>query len=56
MLIPQYWAEARVQHRSPNRGTQVTLRRFGWSELSQADAQQMADLIEQKIEAARRVA
>ena len=43
MLIPQYWAEARVQHRSPNRGTQVTLRRFGWSELSQADAQQMAE-------------
>lgn len=41
MLIPQYWAEAREKHRSRTR--QITVRRFGWSEISQADAQAMAD-------------
>lgn len=41
MLIPQYWAEGRVQSRTPDR--QVTIRRFGWSDVSQADAQALAD-------------
>lgn len=41
MIVPQYWAEARVQHRAE--GRQVTLRRFGWSDESQAHAQAHAD-------------
>jgi hypothetical protein len=40
MIVPQYWAEARVQHREP--GRQVTVRRFGWSDQSQDDAEAMA--------------
>lgn len=42
MIVPQYWAEARLQHRERKR--QVTVRRFGWSdeslEAAQAHAQQ----------------
>jgi hypothetical protein len=41
MIVPQFWAEARVQQRLPDR--QVTVRRFGWSDLSQEDAQSMAE-------------
>lgn len=41
MLIPRYWAEGRVQSRRDRK--QVTVRRFGWSDVSQADAQAMAD-------------
>jgi len=41
MIVPQYWAESRVQHRQA--GRQITLRRFGWSDVSQADAQALAD-------------
>jgi len=41
MLIPEFWAESRARHRSKNR--QITVRRFGWSEASQAEAQAMAD-------------
>jgi hypothetical protein len=41
VIVPRHWAEARVQHREP--GRQVTVRRFGWSDASQADAQRMAD-------------
>lgn len=41
MIVPQYWAEARLQHRDKRR--QVTVRRFGWSDVSQADAQANAD-------------
>ena len=41
MIVPQYWAEARVQHKQ--RGRQITLRRFGWSDETQADAQANAD-------------
>lgn len=41
MIVPQYWAEARLQHRERNK--QVTVRRFGWSddslEAAQAHAQ-----------------
>lgn len=41
MIVPQFWAEARVQHRKKDR--QVTIRRFGWSDASQAEAQAAAD-------------
>jgi hypothetical protein len=41
MLVPKYWAEGRVQHRAGRK--QVTVRRYGWSDLSQADAQANAD-------------
>ena len=41
MLVPKYWAEGRVQHRQ--KGKQVTIRRYGWSDASQADAQANAD-------------
>jgi hypothetical protein len=41
MIVPQYWAEGRVQHRQDKR--QVTVRRFGWSDASQEEAQRNAD-------------
>jgi len=41
MIVPQYWAEGRIQYRSRER--QVTVRRYGWSLISQAEAQAMAD-------------
>ncbi|HEX7261269.1 MAG TPA: hypothetical protein VF258_05595 [Luteolibacter sp.] len=41
MIIPQYWAEGRKQHRQ--QGKQVTVRRFGWSDIGQQDAQTNAD-------------
>lgn len=41
MLIPAYWAEGRLQHRTGRR--QVTVRRFGWSDVSLDDAQRQAD-------------
>ncbi|HEY9097371.1 MAG TPA: hypothetical protein VIN38_00735 [Thiobacillus sp.] len=41
MIIPEYWAEGRVQDRQ--QGHQITVRRFGWSDISQADAQAHAD-------------
>lgn len=41
MLIPTYWAEARLQHRERRRT--VTLRRFGWSEIGEAEAQAHAE-------------
>lgn len=41
MIVPQFWAESRLQHRE--KGKQVTVRRFGWSDSSQADAQSNAD-------------
>lgn len=40
MIVPDYWAEARVQSRS--KGKQITVRRFGWSVTSEADAQKLA--------------
>ena len=40
MIVPDHWAEARVQHRA--RGRQVTVRRHGWSMRSEADALDMA--------------
>jgi len=41
MLVPDFWAEARRVHQE--RGRQVTVRRYGWSNNSVADAQAMAD-------------
>lgn len=41
MIVPQFWAEGRIQHREG--GKQITVRRFGWSDESEADAQKKAD-------------
>jgi hypothetical protein len=41
MIIPEYWAEGRLQDRKA--GKQVTLRRFGWSDVSEEDAQKNAN-------------
>lgn len=41
MIVPDYWAEARLQHREGRR--QVTVRRFGWSTQNEADARAMAE-------------
>lgn len=37
MIVPSFWAEARAQYR--RKGKQITIRRFGWSEASEEDAQ-----------------
>lgn len=52
MIVPHYWAEGRVQQSID--GHQITVRRFGWSDVSEADAQSMAD--ERAREAAQRLA
>ena len=41
MLIPEFWADSRVQIRG--HGKQITVRRSGWSMTSQAEAQAMAE-------------
>ena len=41
MLVPDYWAEARLKKRTSKR--QVTVRRFGWSDESPTAAQTHAD-------------
>ncbi len=41
MIVPSYWAEARRQLRRGKR--QITVRRWGWSDTSEADAQSMAE-------------
>ena len=41
MIVPEFWAEGRVQERL--QGRQVTMRRFGWSDTSQDEAQRHAD-------------
>ena len=41
MIVPEFWAEARIQKRFPDR--QITVRRFGWSDVSQDEAQRHAD-------------
>jgi hypothetical protein len=41
MIVADYWAEARLQGRRGNK--RVTVRRYGWSDVSQDDAQQVAD-------------
>lgn len=40
MIVPTYWAEKRLRHRDKK---QVTVRRFGWSDISQDAAQAHAD-------------
>ena len=40
MIVPEFWAEARIQKRFPER--QITVRRFGWSDESPEAAQQHA--------------
>lgn len=40
MNVPGFWAEARAQYRRKHK--QITVRRFGWSDLSQEDAQHHA--------------
>ena len=51
MIVPQFWAESRAQHKE--KGRQVTVRRFGWSDTSLAEAQANAD--DRTQEALRRV-
>jgi len=41
MIIPKFWAEGRVQHKE--KGRQVTVRRLGWSQSSEAEAQANAE-------------
>ncbi len=41
MIVPKYWSEARAQ--AIRNGKQITVRRFGWSNSSQPEAQQAAD-------------
>ena len=41
MIVPQYWAEARLQDR--HRGRAITVRRFGWSDDGQDAAQAHAE-------------
>ena len=41
MIVPQFWAEARIRDRVG--GRQVTIRRFGWSDISQTEAQRHAE-------------
>jgi hypothetical protein len=51
MLVPEFWAESTVRVAMGER--QVAVRRFGWSDVSQDDAQVRAD--ERAREAARRM-
>lgn len=41
MIVPRFWAQARLREKRP--GRQLTLYRFGWSNESQAAAQQLAE-------------
>ncbi len=41
MIVPQYWAEASLKKRI--NGRQATVKRFGWSDISETEAQQHAD-------------
>ncbi len=41
MIVPKYWAEGRAHHRAS--GRQTTIRRFGWSQTSESEAQANAD-------------
>jgi hypothetical protein len=41
VIVPDFWAEARRQHRDAR--SQVTVRRFGWSNTSQEAAQALAE-------------
>lgn len=52
MIVPRYWAEARLQERP--QGRQITVRRFGWSDVSAEEAQAHAD--SRAMEALERIA
>jgi hypothetical protein len=41
MMIPQFWAEHRIQEKRD--GRQVTVRRWGWSDTSEAEARALAE-------------
>ncbi|MDD2942402.1 MAG: hypothetical protein PHC51_05470 [bacterium] len=41
MIVPQFWAEEIIKQRI--KGKQITVRRFGWSDISQEDAQRNAE-------------
>jgi len=41
MIVPRYWAEARVHERA--KGRPVIVCRFDWSDVSQDDAAAVAD-------------
>jgi hypothetical protein len=41
MIVPKYWAEASARQRT--KGRQMTVRRFGWSDAGQEEAQRNAD-------------
>lgn len=41
MIVPEFWAEGRIKARIDDH--QVTVRRFGWSDISQEEAQAHAD-------------
>lgn len=43
MIVPRYWAESRRLRPRAKDQRQITVRRFGWSDASQEDAQKMAD-------------
>ncbi len=45
MIVPQFWAEARVQQRTAKSTSTstITVRRFGWSDASEAEAQAHAE-------------
>src|SRR5262245_52830538 len=51
MIVPDFWAEARRQHRDGRK--QVTVRRFGWSTASESEALAMAET--RAAEALRRI-
>jgi hypothetical protein len=51
MIVPEHWAEARKQHKAS--GKQVTVRRYGWSTTSEADA--LANAEARADEALRRI-
>lgn len=51
MIVPDYWAEAKV--RKQVEGRQVTVKRFGWSDMNQDEARQHAE--ERAAEAMARI-
>ncbi len=42
MIVPQFWAESRAHHPRGKAQGQFTVRRFGWSDTSQHEADEMA--------------
>jgi hypothetical protein len=58
MLVPRYWAEHRIQLRE-DRGPQTTIRRWGWSGISQAEAEeharQRAEAVAAEVRAGRKL-